>query len=110
MCEGSGLNVASGGGIWRESDSVIRPLKPGNAGRGKDPDFWCAFEEGEVKVIGDKPANTDYDPGPSEKALSCGEGREHTAQMTLAVSALFRVLHGEASRRAGCGKSARPVQ
>jgi hypothetical protein len=28
------------------------------------------FEEGEVKVIGDEPANTDYDPGPSEKAVS----------------------------------------
>jgi len=27
-------------------------LKPGNAGGGKDPDFWCAFEDGEVKVIG----------------------------------------------------------
>jgi len=27
-------------------------LKPGNAGGGKDPDFWRAFEEGEVKVIG----------------------------------------------------------
>jgi hypothetical protein len=25
-------------------------LKPGNAGGGKGPDFWCAFEEGEVKV------------------------------------------------------------
>src|SRR6266480_879480 len=36
----------------RESDRVIRPLKPGNAGGGKDPDFWCAFEDGEVKVIG----------------------------------------------------------
>jgi hypothetical protein len=21
-------------------------------GGGKDPDFWCAFEDGEVKVIG----------------------------------------------------------
>src|ERR1700674_4877050 len=37
---------------------VIRPLKPGNAGGGKDPDFWCAFEDGEVKVIGDEPGNT----------------------------------------------------
>jgi hypothetical protein len=37
---------------------------------GKDSDFWCAFEDGEVKVIGDEPANTDYDPGPSEKAVS----------------------------------------
>jgi hypothetical protein len=30
--------------------------------------------------------------------------------MTLAVRALFRVPHDEASRRAGCGKSARPVR
>ena len=69
MGEGSGLNVATGGGIWRESDRVIRPLKPGNAGGGKDPDFWCASEEGEVKVIGDEPDNTDRDPDPSEKAV-----------------------------------------
>jgi hypothetical protein len=61
-------------------------LKPGNAGGGKDPDFWYAFEEGKVKVIGDEPANTDYDPGPSEQAVSRGEEREHAAQMTLAVS------------------------
>ena len=27
-------------------------MRPGNAGGGKDPDFWCAFEDGEVKVIG----------------------------------------------------------
>ena len=38
-CEGSGLNVASRRRHWRESDRVIRPLKPGNAGGGKDPDF-----------------------------------------------------------------------
>jgi hypothetical protein len=25
---------------------------PGNAGAAKGPDFWCAFEDGEVKVIG----------------------------------------------------------
>jgi hypothetical protein len=29
-------------------------LKPGDAGGGKDPDFWYAFEEGKVKVIGDQ--------------------------------------------------------
>jgi hypothetical protein len=33
-------------------------LKPGNAGGGKDPDFWCAFEDGKVVVIGDEPENT----------------------------------------------------
>jgi hypothetical protein len=30
----------------------------GNAGGGNGPDFWCAFEDGEVTVIGDEPANT----------------------------------------------------
>src|SRR6516164_11716521 len=45
VSEGSGLNVAERRRLWRESDRVIRPLKPGNAGGGKDPDFWCAFEE-----------------------------------------------------------------
>jgi hypothetical protein len=33
-----------------------------------------AFEDRAVKMIGDEPANTDYDPGLSEKALSQGEG------------------------------------
>ena len=42
----------------RESDRVVGPLRPGNAGGGKGPDFWCAFEDGEVKVIGDEPGNT----------------------------------------------------
>jgi hypothetical protein len=45
-------------------------MRPGNAGGGKDPAFWCAFEAGEVKVIGDEPDNTDKDPDPSEKAVS----------------------------------------
>jgi hypothetical protein len=67
--EGSGLNVADRRRLWRGSDRVIRPLKPGNAGGGKDPDFWCAFEDGEVKVIDDEPGNTDSDPDPSEKAV-----------------------------------------
>jgi len=26
----------------------------GNSGGAKGPDFWCAFEDGEVKVIGDE--------------------------------------------------------
>ena len=33
--------------VRRESDRVIVPLRPGNAGGGKDPDFWCAFDEDE---------------------------------------------------------------
>ena len=27
----------------------------GSASGAKDPDFWCAFEDGEVEVIGDEP-------------------------------------------------------
>jgi hypothetical protein len=69
VSEGSGLGVANRRRLWRGSDRVIRPLKPGNAGGGKDPDFWCAFEDGEGKVIGDEPGNTDSDPDPSEKAV-----------------------------------------
>ena len=42
---------------------------PGNAGGAKDPDFWHAFEVGEVTVIGDEPGNTGRDPDPSEKAI-----------------------------------------
>ena len=33
-------------------------MKPDNAGGAKGPDFWCAFEDGEVVVIGDEPENT----------------------------------------------------
>jgi hypothetical protein len=49
-CEGSGLNVASRRRHRRESDRVVRPLKLGNASGGKGPDFWCAFEDGEVAL------------------------------------------------------------
>ena len=56
--EGRGLNGASGRRLWRESDRVIRAARPGNAGGAKDPDFGCAFEDGEVKVIGNEPGNT----------------------------------------------------
>ena len=42
--EGSGLNEAIGRRSAWESDRVIGPVKPGNAGGGKDPDFWCASD------------------------------------------------------------------
>ena len=40
--EGSGLNGAVGDRFVRESDGVVVPMKLGNAGGGKGPDFWCA--------------------------------------------------------------------
>ena len=33
-------------------------MRLGNASGAKDPDFWCAFEDGEVVVIGAEPVNT----------------------------------------------------
>jgi hypothetical protein len=47
--EGSGLNGAKQHRSARESDRVIVPLKPGNSGGGKDPDFWYVFEANEVR-------------------------------------------------------------
>jgi hypothetical protein len=47
--EGSGLNDAKWHRSVRESDRVIVPLKPGNSGGGKGPDFWCVFEANEVR-------------------------------------------------------------
>ena len=45
MGEGSGLNGADRRRHRWVSDRVIVPLKPGNAGGGKDPCFRRAFEE-----------------------------------------------------------------
>ena len=47
MDGGCGLDGASRRQSTRESDRVVRPLRPGNAGGGKDPDFWYAFDEEE---------------------------------------------------------------
>ena len=47
--EGSVLNDADWHRFARESDRVVVPLKPGNSGGGKDPDFWCVFEANEVR-------------------------------------------------------------
>jgi hypothetical protein len=85
-------------------------LKPGNAGGAKGPDFWCAFEDGEVKVIGDEPDNTNLDPEPSEKAVSKDEGGKLAAPPTLAAPVFLRVSLDETGRRAGCRRSARPVR
>ena len=47
--EGSGLNGAVGHRPTRESDRFVVLMKPGNAGGGKGPDFWCVFEANEVR-------------------------------------------------------------
>jgi hypothetical protein len=47
--EGSGLNDAGWHRSTRESERGVVPSKPGNAGGGKAPDFWCVFEANEVR-------------------------------------------------------------
>ena len=81
---------------------------PGNAGGAKGPDFWCAFEDGEVVVIGDEPANTINDTTPSEIAVSRAKESYSPCRSRVRLVCL-RVPCGEASRKAGCRKSARPV-
>src|SRR3954447_21894602 len=55
---------AGGGRAISPTSPDSTPLKPGNAGGGKDPDFWCAFEDGETRVIGDEPRNARKRVGP----------------------------------------------
>jgi hypothetical protein len=92
----------------RESDGAIGALMPGNAGGAKGPDFWCAFEDGEVVVIGDEPANTINDR--RRRRLLCRGAKESYSPCRSRVRLVcLRVPCGEASRKAGCRKSARPV-
>ena len=80
----------------------------GNAGGAKGPDFWCAFEDGEVVVIGDEPANTINDR--RRRRLLCRWAKESYSPCRSRVRlACLRVPCGEASRKPGCRKSARPV-
>ena len=68
MGEGSNLNVATGAGPGG-SRTGRTSVEAGQCQLSKG-DFWCAFEDDEVTVIGDEPGNTDSDPDPSEKAVS----------------------------------------
>jgi hypothetical protein len=75
----------------RESDRVVVVLRTGNAGGAKDPDFWHVCEADEVRRLANA-CERQGSIGTSQRRL-CG-GRKAWC---------------EASRKAGCGKSARPV-
>jgi len=45
--ESRSLNVAIGDGSGGSRTGSVVPLRPGNAGGGKGPDFWHAFEDRE---------------------------------------------------------------
>ncbi len=110
--EGSVLNVAEGNGHdGSRTGSYERRCRVMPAEQ-RALTFWHASGDGEVKVIGDEPANTDYDPGPSVEA--------HTARRRYVTcrGVVARHQHraadrrgpcGEANRKAECRKSARSV-
>src|SRR6266852_9981819 len=60
---------------------------PGNAGGGKGPDFWYAFQDGEVVVIGDEPENTSK-TGAVRDCCVGGRRRVITVQKPRAVGLL----------------------
>jgi len=55
--------------IGREPERIVVLLKPGNAGGGKGPHFWYAFEAAEDREIGDEPDKAREDPDTAEEAL-----------------------------------------
>ena len=57
----------------------------GNAGGAKGPDFWCAFEDGEVVVIGDEPENTIKKTGAVGDCCVEGRRRDTYCAMPRAV-------------------------
>jgi hypothetical protein len=71
--------------------------------------FGMLFEDGEVKVIGDEPANTDYVRACQRKLLSQGGGWPRGVVARHRLYRRRRVPCGEANRKAECRKSARSV-
>jgi len=49
--EGRDLQRRLGCRRGRVADRPVVPLKPGNAGGGKGPDFWVRFDEDEVRGV-----------------------------------------------------------
>jgi hypothetical protein len=63
-----------------------------------------------VKVIGDEPANTDYDPGPvRESSYRKAKAGLEVSSHDISSTADCRVHCDEANRKAECRKSARSV-
>ena len=91
------------------ADRLVVPLRPGNSGGGKEPDFW--------RVTGRDQESGDWhclSTPLSDSAVTEGTLfiREDSVALgvTTKIKAACCVLMSEASRRAGCGKSASPVR
>jgi uncharacterized protein (DUF3084 family) len=72
---------------------------PCNGGGAKDPDFWCAFDDGEVKVIGDEP-DTPEKIRALQRKLYCKAKAEPLSASNACAKRPRRVRCGEA--KTGC--------
>ena len=93
-------NPRGPGPVASVAERLVVALKPGNVGGAKGPHFGHVVGRDKGIAIGFGLA-TQKNPSVSEATLRSGE--DCTARRD-------RGLDGEARRRAGCGKSARPVR
>jgi hypothetical protein len=91
------------------ADRFVLLMKPGNAGGGKEPDFWRVTgrdqESGDWRSL----STPSSDSAVTEGTLLTGEDCS-VLGVTPGAKTTRRVQVGEASRRARCGKSARRVR
>ena len=104
MVEGHQPETREGqAGPYGVADRLVVPEKPGNAGGGKGPDFGHAWEGNNGRESG-----ASLLPPPEERP---GDSRNKLGlQVKLPGHNGQRVPEGDVRRRAGCGKSARPVR
>ena len=90
------------------ADRLVVLMTPGNAGRGKEPDFWRV--PGRVQQPGDWLCLSTPLKGweVTERTLPVIEDG-NVVGVTTDAERNHCVLASEASREAGCGQSARPV-
>ena len=91
------------------TDRLVVPLTPGNAGRGKGPDFWVCWKWLRVGILAIRLSDPVESSAATEGTLSNGE-EGVLERVAFLIDWSFRVPFDETSRRAGCGKSARPVR
>ena len=93
-------NPRGPGPVASVAERLVVALKPGNAGGAKGPHFGHVDGRDKGIAIGFGLA-TQKNPSVPEATLRSGEG---------CAARRDRGPDGEARRRAGCGKSARPVR
>src|SRR3954471_12365561 len=79
--------------VGRESERAIRPWRPGNAGGGTGPCFWCALDEAEDRGLA-ADWHTPEHADASEEAFPCSEdGRLFGVVGPFAIARCFGSAH-----------------